>query len=208
MKKILIPILLICTFLLSGCSATTLFGGSSKEVNNEYKIGDVVNITDSDYYILIIADENYSGYDESDNFNYVGVYYPIGGGGKDSCVFINKDEITNKLFSLSDKQSEYQNNDIESLPFLPIGTVVKVSGYEEYFMIIGVGQKVKYNGEWIPCDYSAVIYPQGLLYAGDTYGIDRNSIEEVIHIGYDTDESRNYSMMMYNLIQDSNGNNL
>ena len=70
---------------------------------------------------------------------------------------------------------------------LPIGSVVRLKEEEFYdYMIMGYYPVDKEKGEIF--EYSAVVYPSGLVSADAMYHFDSDSIVSVLHKGYTTEE--------------------
>jgi hypothetical protein len=73
---------------------------------------------------------------------------------------------------------------------LPVGSLVKIRFSKEKYMIMGYyvnDQEKKENYEYV-----AVTYPLGLLTLNDVAGFDGNMIKQVIHKGYETEESKSF----------------
>lgn len=68
--------------------------------------------------------------------------------------------------------------------WLPIGTVVDISGQEKKFMILGRGVQNASDGKYY--DYCACLYPDG-YFGGVLYFFDRDRVGDVVYEGYDNE---------------------
>lgn len=75
-------------------------------------------------------------------------------------------------------------NDIKQL--LPIGSVVRLSGAKKSLMIFGVCQM--HNDSQQTYDYIGVVWPEGNMGAETQILFFHQDIEEVIYVGYNTEE--------------------
>lgn len=71
--------------------------------------------------------------------------------------------------------------------FLPIGTVVKLSGGKKRLMITGFGAISESNKEKI-WDYSGCMYPEGFLSSKQIFIFDHEQIEEICYMGLSEDD--------------------
>ena len=69
---------------------------------------------------------------------------------------------------------------------LPVGTIVKIRLSKQEYMIMGF--YIKNPDSDKVYDYSAVIYPEGLMSLDDVVVFDRDYIKKVVHLGYVDDE--------------------
>lgn len=65
---------------------------------------------------------------------------------------------------------------------LPIGSVVRLKGGTKYIMICGRIQEREEDHQVF--DYSACLYPEGILNSEEMYLFDHDSLDEVIYLGY------------------------
>ncbi len=91
------------------------------------------------------------------------------------------------------------NNDNEK--FLPIGSVVTLKGAEKRIMIIGFCA-ISNDQPNITFDYSACLYPEGLLSSEETYLFNHKEIENVDFIGFKTDEETEFKKSLEEVIND------
>lgn len=69
---------------------------------------------------------------------------------------------------------------------LPVGSVVLLKGGQHRAMIIGYCQRrVDHPGEIY--DYVACLYPEGYIGAQQNYLFNRDQIDKVYHVGYQTE---------------------
>ncbi|MBQ3574683.1 MAG: DUF4176 domain-containing protein [Clostridia bacterium] len=78
---------------------------------------------------------------------------------------------------------------MSAIEFLPLGSVVSLKDIPDKMIIIGRGINVQLDGETWFCDYSGVIYPEGLVGAEAVY-FNHSNIENVIFTGYDDDTNK------------------
>lgn len=75
--------------------------------------------------------------------------------------------------------------------FLPIGTVVILNGGEKTIMINGYCQKAENNNHIY--DYRGCSFPEGIRSSRGVALFDHNDINKIIHLGYKTSESIDFS---------------
>ena len=83
----------------------------------------------------------------------------------------------------------------EAERFLPIGTICSVRGNNKLMMITGVFS-VEYAGNVRMYDYSGCVYPEGMLLRNKICSFNHADIERIQHLGYVTDEYRNFNAML------------
>jgi hypothetical protein len=74
---------------------------------------------------------------------------------------------------------------------LPIGSVVLLKGGEKRIMICGRIQ-AKTGDDQTIYDYSACLYPQGMLGSSNMFFFNRDAIEQVFFIGFQDSEELNF----------------
>ena len=74
--------------------------------------------------------------------------------------------------------------------FLPIGTVVLLSGGKKLVMILGFCSRAN-DGDKI-YDYSGCIYPEGVISSDQMLLFNHDQITRIYHVGYENDEERNF----------------
>lgn len=70
--------------------------------------------------------------------------------------------------------------------FLPIGSVVMLSGAQKALMIYGVAQTDSETD--IEYDYIGVLWPEGNISADTQFMFNQADVEDVLYRGYDTPE--------------------
>lgn len=79
---------------------------------------------------------------------------------------------------------------MEAEKFLPLGTIVRAKGSVKKIMIIGRALKIKNETLSEPkyFDYSAVLYPEGMI--GDSFVyLMHEDIDEIVYPGFDDEEN-------------------
>lgn len=88
--------------------------------------------------------------------------------------------------------------------FLPIGSVVLLKESKKRIMIVGVKQKqVDSEKVW---DYSACLYPEGILASDKMFLFDAEQIERLYFIGFQDGEGLDF-LNKLNYLDDKSGNN-
>ncbi len=82
---------------------------------------------------------------------------------------------------------------------LPIGSVVKPRGKHSVEMMI-IGYYAHDNTTNTSYDYSAVVYPQGIMSENSIYLLNEDSIADVIFQGYSDEEGNRLIMFFHELI--------
>lgn len=78
---------------------------------------------------------------------------------------------------------------LEAREYLPIGTVVSLSGGTKRAMIIGIIQSSKdQNDRYVEYDYIGVIYPEGFLSTDTMFMFNHSQIKDVVFKGYENME--------------------
>lgn len=75
--------------------------------------------------------------------------------------------------------------------YLPIGTVVMLKGGEKRVMITGFCSVQESNKEKI-WDYSACLYPEGILSSDRNLLFDHDQIEKIYHLGLIDEEEKEF----------------
>lgn len=79
------------------------------------------------------------------------------------------------------------------IDYLPIGTVVRLNGEEDMFVIVGFAVR---NADGETRDYLAVRYPVGALSSENFYFFNQNMIKTVIHQGYNSIDHESYKNLL------------
>jgi len=90
--------------------------------------------------------------------------------------------------------------------FLPIGTVVMLKGGTKRLMILGFCAVSGSNKEKI-YDYSGCLYPEGLLSSEQVALFDHEQIENIYHIGFIDEETKNFKQKLIELENERNNIN-
>lgn len=77
---------------------------------------------------------------------------------------------------------------LDTIDFLPVGSVVKLDGFDNKVMIIGLIQVGEEKSTLF--DYAGVIYPIGYIDAGSNYLFNKDQIVRIYHYGYVDDEQQ------------------
>ena len=84
--------------------------------------------------------------------------------------------------------------------YLPIGTVVMLKGGDKRLMIIGFravsSDDIGEEGIDKVWDYSACVYPEGLISSNAIYVFDHNQIEEIYSLGYKDEEEKAFKLTL------------
>ena len=92
---------------------------------------------------------------------------------------------------------------------LPIGSVVLLKGGVKKVMVIGFAPKIanveeKREDIW---DYSGCVYPEGLLASDQVLVFDHSQIVEVINIGYQDDEEKEFKKKLTEYMNENKKSN-
>lgn len=92
--------------------------------------------------------------------------------------------------------------------YLPIGTVVMLTGGTKRVMITGFGA-VEETGEEKIWDYSGCMYPEGFLSSEQTLLFDHEQIAKVYHLGLIEEEQEEFQIKLKDIMgQAKNQKNL
>ena len=92
---------------------------------------------------------------------------------------INGETFNNTEEALTNAKKSHDQQAIQR--FMPIGTVVKLKGVGDAYMILGF-KSINSQGE--TKDYIACLYPNGFGENTPFYCFDHEDVERVYHIGY------------------------
>lgn len=81
---------------------------------------------------------------------------------------------------------------METINYLPLGSVVVLKGGIQRLLIISRGINVNQNGEVLFFDYGGVLYPDGLTSDRMAY-FNHDGIETVVFEGYDDPDSKTFA---------------
>ena len=102
-----------------------------------------------------------------------------------------KKQQDNKIIVTGELTKEESDELLLNSDLLPVGTVIQIKGLEDKLMIIGLMQ-MRDGDKSTLYDYSAVLYPEGLINSDENYLFDKDQIVRVYHCGYIDDEGRAY----------------
>ena len=90
--------------------------------------------------------------------------------------------------------------------YLPIGTVVLLKGGDKKIMITGFGVVTEEdkNKMW---DYSACLYPEGILTSAQTCLFNHDQIEKIYYMGYIDDEEKTFKKNLDEVLKKIDFNN-
>lgn len=88
---------------------------------------------------------------------------------------------------------------MDSINYLPLGSVVVLKGGIQKLLVISRGINVRLNGEVLFFDYGGVLFPEGLIDDKMAY-FNHDGIEKVYFSGYDDDESRTVANNINNYV--------
>lgn len=88
--------------------------------------------------------------------------------------------------------------------YLPIGSVVLLSGETKKLMITGFCSSEE--GEEKEYDYSGCLYPEGLVSSDEIYLFDHEQINEINFIGYENEEEKEFKKELIENIDSEDDN--
>lgn len=80
---------------------------------------------------------------------------------------------------------------MDNTDFLPIGSIVLLNEGSKKLMITGFCTIPEESPEEV-YDYCGCLYPEGVLSSDETYVFDHNQIKNVLFIGYEDDEQKQF----------------
>lgn len=89
----------------------------------------------------------------------------------------------------------------EQEKFLPIGSVVILSGGTKKIMITGFCSISEMDRTQV-YDYSGCVYPEGYLSSNQICLFNHNQIEKVFFTGYDSEEEREFKKSLTKIVDD------
>ena len=87
--------------------------------------------------------------------------------------------------------------------YLPIGTIVTLKGATKKIMIIGYLPMTK---EDVVYDYSACIFPEGVISTEQTAVFNHNQIDKIFCIGFSDEEEKNFKTELNKKTSEVNNN--
>ncbi len=86
--------------------------------------------------------------------------------------------------------------------YLPIGSVVLTKNATKKIMITGFCG-MDYDDKNATFDYCGCLYPEGILQASDTFLFNHNQIEEIIFLGYDNEEEKEFKSKLKKMLSNN-----
>lgn len=86
-------------------------------------------------------------------------------------------------------RNRQEENAVNRIDYLPLGSVVLLHGGIQKLLIIARGINTNQGGQTVFFDYGAVLYPEGLI--GDRMAyFSHDAVSKVVFFGYDDEESK------------------
>ncbi len=98
---------------------------------------------------------------------------------------------------------EQSNELLETIDWLPLGSVVRVDDSEQKIMIIGRNQRDAYDPN-ISYEYSAVLYPQGLMNPEENLLLNLNQVKQIYYLGYSDNQNKQFEEFLNEYIKENN----
>ncbi len=76
---------------------------------------------------------------------------------------------------------------METIEYLPLGSIVRIKSVEREIMIVARGIQFEQEGKQLFYDYGAVLYPEGLT-GDELVYFNREAVAETVFSGYHDDE--------------------
>lgn len=92
---------------------------------------------------------------------------------------------------------------LKTIKWLPLGTVVRVDDSDQKVMIIGRIQQDRNNPD-IKYEYSAVLYPQGLVNPKENYMFNLNQVRQIYYLGFSNNDNVIFEEHMNQYLEDNN----
>ncbi|MDE5984355.1 MAG: DUF4176 domain-containing protein [Eubacterium sp.] len=98
---------------------------------------------------------------------------------------------------------EESNEILNTVKWLPLGTVVSLEGSEQKAMIIGRIQQDRNNPD-VKFEYTAVLYPQGLVNPKENYMFNLSQVKRIYFLGFSNEENEIFEKQMDQYLEDNN----
>lgn len=98
---------------------------------------------------------------------------------------------------------EQSNEILRTIDWLPLGTVVSVDDSGQKVMIIGRIQQDANHPE-NKCEYSAVLYPQGLLNPEENYMFNFSQVKQIHFLGFSNEDNEMFEKQLDQYIEENN----
>ncbi|MDE6469858.1 MAG: DUF4176 domain-containing protein [Eubacterium sp.] len=98
---------------------------------------------------------------------------------------------------------EQSNELLETIDWLPLGTVVSVDDSGQKIMIVGRNQRDAYNPN-VSYEYSAVFYPQGLMNPEENMLLNLNQVKQIHYLGYSDNQNKQFEEFLNDYVKENN----
>lgn len=118
-------------------------------------------------------------------------------------VFVScakEEKNMNNSMELTEEQSQ---EILDTIDWLPLGTIVSVDDSGQKLMIIGRMQQDKNNTD-AKYAYGAVLYPQGLLNPKENYMFNLSKVKRIYYLGFSNDENKVFEEQLNQLMAENN----
>lgn len=109
----------------------------------------------------------------------------------------------NIVINSSELTIEESNEILKSVEWLPLGTIVGVDDSDQKIMIIGRNQRDGYNPD-ISYEYSAVLYPQGLMNPEENLLLNLNQVKRIYYLGYSDNQNKQFEDFLNEYVKENN----
>lgn len=82
--------------------------------------------------------------------------------------------------------------------YLPVGSVIILKGAKKKLMITGFLPVDTSGSKPVAYDYSACLYPEGILTSNETFLVNHNEIDKIFYLGYESDEEIEFKIKLEN----------
>ena len=107
------------------------------------------------------------------------------------------------IIDSSELTLEESNKVLETIEWLPLGTIVSVDDSNQKIMIIGRNQRDSNNPD-ISYEYSAVLYPQGLIDPKENLLLNLNQVKQIYYLGYSDDNNKQFEEFLNEYVKENN----
>lgn len=108
-------------------------------------------------------------------------------------IIINNQELT----------AEESDELLNKINWLPLGTIVSLEGSDQKAMIIGRIQQ-DINNPDVKFEYTAVLYPQGLVNPKENYMFNLSQVKRIYFLGFSNEENEIFEKQMDQYLEDNN----
>ena len=116
---------------------------------------------------------------------------------------MNKTEGENPTMNNQELTVEESNEMLSKIDWLPLGTIVSLDGSEQKAMIIGRVQK-DINNPNVQFEYTAVLYPQGLVNPKENYMFNLSQVKRIYFLGFSNEENEAFEKQLNQYIEENN----